>query len=170
MNDFNSSNAYKLRYDDGAVRKPKKKQSADKAPQKHIRPNMTVRLNRMDDSRSKRKRMLAAKPIANPFRSFNPAQVRVLVAFGFAFGVLMSFFVFTIRCQVKDNELTHLINERKATLEDLNHDYEGLVVKQQSLLNDSYIQEYAEQNLGMQKRVNHQIGYFTVRWEDDFGD
>ncbi len=168
MNEFNSSNAYKLRYDSDAARKQKK--TGEAGGQKRIRPNMTVRLNRMDGKKSRHKHMLAAKPMVNPFRSFNPAEVRALVAFGLAFSMLIAFLVVNVKFQMRDNELTHRINLKKKELSSLMDDHTTLIVKKKSLMNDSAIQEYAEQNLGMQKMENYQLVYFKVPWEDDFAD
>jgi len=45
MVNLNGSNAYNMRYDDGAAEK-KKKQQPGAPSKKHIRPNMTVKLNK----------------------------------------------------------------------------------------------------------------------------
>ena len=166
MANYNSSNAYKMRYDDGAAEKSRKSQSGTPARKKHIRPNMTVKLNKKRESRP----VLAPKTLVRPLRSFDAGQVRLLFAAGFVFFVLISFFAFTIGCQVRDHELTHKINERKKILANLQDDYTGLDVKRQRVWSDSALQEYAEQNLGMQKRDNHQVIWFEVDWDNDFDD
>ena len=166
MANYNSSNAYKMRYEDGAAEKSRKRLPKTPDRQKHIRPNMTVKLNKKRES----KPMLAPRTLVRPFRSFDAEQVRLLFAAGFAFFVLIIFFAFTIGCQVRDNELTNQINERKQILADLRSDNSNLVVKQDQTWSDETIAAYAEQNLGMQKRDNHQVNWFVVNWDNDFED
>lgn len=166
MTNFNGSNAYKMRYDDGAAEKKKRIRAYEPDEQKHIRPNMTVKLNRKNES----KPVLAAKPLTVKVRSFDPGEVRMIFAAGFAFCVLIAYFVFIIGCQVRDNELSHLIKERQSTLSSLKADYSGLEYKKETLISDAAIEEYAELNLGMQKRDNHQLNWFEVSWDNDFSD
>ncbi len=166
MTNFNGSNAYKMRYDDGTAEKRKKARPSGPDGQKHIRPNMTVKLNRKSES----KPALAAKPLTAKVRSLDPGAVRLIFTAGFAFCVLIAYFAFIIGCQVRDNELNHLIKERRSTLSSLKADYSGLMVKQDGVKSNFSIEVYAEQNLGMQKRDNHQLYWFEVSWDDDFSD
>ena len=167
MANYNSSNAYKMRYEDGAAEKIRKSPSKKASqPKKHIRPNMTVRLNRKTESRQ----VLAPGKLVRPLRSFDAGQVRMLFAAGFAFFVLITFFAINIGIQVRDNELTNQLNEKKRILAALQDDYSGLSMKQEKIWNEDSIEEYAEQNLGMQKRDNHQVNWFVVNWDNDFED
>ena len=131
MATYNSSNAYKMRYEDGAaekVRRSPSKKAHDR--KKHIRPNMTVKLNKRKES----KPALAPRTLVKPLRSFDPGQVRLLFAAGFAFFILISFFAFTIGCQVRDNELTNQINNRENTLSELQDDHQGLIQTREDLV------------------------------------
>ena len=125
---------------------------------------MTVKLNKKREN----KPALAPKQKASRVRSLDPGEVRVLFAGGFVFFVLIAFFAFTMRCHARANELTLIINQRKATLASLQNDYTGLVVKRDHLLSEEAIEAYATQNLGMQRRSNHQVKWFEVSWDDDF--
>ena len=165
MVNLNGSNAYNMRYDDGAAEK-KKKQQPGAPSKKHIRPNMTVKLNRKKES----KPVLPHKPRKQKGRSLDAGEVRLLFAGGFAFCVLIAFFAFTMKCNAKDNELTNLINEREKTLSALQSDYSGLIYRRDRVLSDEAIEEYAKQNLGMQRRDNYQTKWFEVSWGDDFED
>jgi len=162
---FNGSNAYKMRYEDGAAEKKKKQQPAVPA-KKHIRPNMTVKLNRKKES----KPVLPRKPLKQKGRSLDAGEVRLLFAGGFAFCVLIAFFAFTMRCNAVENELTNQINEREKYLASLKSDYSNLKVKHDIVFSEEAIEAYAKQNLGMQKRDGHQMKWFTVKWGDDFDD
>lgn len=172
MSNYNSSSAYKMRNENGTSEKIRKNRperhepERSSEPRKRIKPNMTVRLNRKYES----KRALPKKPLVRPFRSFDAGQIRLLFAGGFAFFVLMSFFAFTIGCQVRNNELTSLITQRKNSLSNLKNDYSGLVVARRQKLENANLEEYAEQNLGMKKRENHQIVWFEVDWDNNFDD
>jgi len=75
-----------------------------------------------------------------------------------------------MKCNAKDNELTNLINEREKTLSALQSDYSGLIYRRDKVLSDDAIEEYAKQNLGMQRRDNYQTKWFEVSWGDDFDD
>lgn len=165
MVNFNGSNAYKMRYEDGAAQKKKKEQPAAPA-KKHIRPNMTVKLNRKRET----KPALAPKRPKSKVRSLNDGEIRMLFAAGFAFFVFITFFAFTMRCHANDNELTLIIESKKQMLASLEHDYSVLVVKRDNLLSEAAVEAYASQNLGMQKRDNHQMKWFEVSWGDDFDD
>ena len=165
MANLNGSNAYKMRYEDGAAEK-KKKQQSEGSQKKHIRPNMTVKLNRKKES----KPVLPRKPRVQRGRSLDPGEVRLLFAGGFAFCVLIAFFFFTMKCNAKENELTHLIEVREKTLASLQNDYSGLMLTREHILTDDAIEDYAKNNLGMQRRDNHQMKWFEVSWGDDFDD
>ena len=165
MANYNSSNAYKMRYEDGAAEKRKKKQSGT-PEKKHIRPNITVKLNRTKES----KPVLPRKPFRQRGRSLDAGEVRLLFAGCFAFCVFIAFFAFTMKCNAKKNELTNLIREREEALASLQSDYSGLVVDRDRIFSEKRVEAYAKQNLGMQKRENHQMKWFEMSWGDDFED
>ncbi len=165
MVELNGSNAYKMRYEDGTAEK-KKKQQPKVPAKKHIRPNMTVKLNR----KKERKQVLARKPAMKKGRTLGDGEIRLLFAGGFAFCVMIAFFAFTMRCNATNNELANILKEKESKLAVLKSDYSSLVVIRDNDLSDEEIEEYAEKNLGMQKKDSHQMKWFEVSWGDDFDD
>jgi len=168
MQNFNGSNAYKMRSTGTA---PKKKTSGKKpksAPdkRKHIRPNMTIRLNK----RSETVRVKSPEGLSNAFRSFDRAQMRILFVSGFAFVVLLLFFALIINCGIKSNELTHTMQKKQEELQQLEIENQSLITMRKQIMTDSYIKEYAEHKLGMQRRENYQLKWFTVNDDDDSAD
>ena len=107
MVEFNGSNAYQMRYEEGAAEK--KKQQPEAPEKKRIQPNMTLKLNR----RKKSKPVLPHKPVVKKGRSLDAGEVRLLFAGGFAFCVLIAFFSFILRCNASNNELRNTLNEKK---------------------------------------------------------
>lgn len=87
---------------------------------------------------------------------------------GLAFSALALFFTISINYQVKENELTTAIEKSEAELTSLQNDYDGLMVKYDTKMSDSAIEEYAKNTLGMQKRENFQLEWIAVGEQDDF--
>ncbi len=168
MQNYNGSNAYEMRNAGGAPRKKpqRKRPEQQKRKQKHIRPNMTVRLNK----RSENVRIRSTEGLANAFVSFNPVQLRLLFAAGFAFAVLLMFFAVTVKCQVKDNELSHTITKLESEQAELKRINEALVLKRNKIIHESSVETYAEQKLGMKRRDSYQLKWFTVIDELDSDD
>ena len=166
MNNLNGSNAYNMRSENSAAPQRRRKQPAKLPTKKHIRPNMTVRLNKKREELP----VIARKPRKSRVRSLDDGEVRMIFAGGFAFFVLISLFVIIMRMHALDNELTLLIDQKKAELTALQNDYTGLQVKRDHILNDTTVYTYATNNLGMQKRSNHKVKWFEVSWDDDFDD
>ena len=164
MVEFNGSNAYQMRYEEGAAEK--KKQQPEAPEKKRIQPNMTLKLNR----RKKSKPVLPHKPVVKKGRSLDAGEVRLRFAGGFAFCVLIAFFSFILRCNASNNELRNTLNEKKQILANLQSDYSGLVVKRDQIFVDEAIEEYATKNLGMQRKDGHQTKWFEVSWDDEFDD
>ncbi len=165
MVNLNGSNAYQMRYEEGAVRK-KRKEKSDVPAKKHVRPNMTVKLN----TKRAKKPSHAPKQLKNRVRTLDAGEVRVLFAGGFVFCIIIAFFAFTMCCHARDNELTLLINQKKDELASLQNDYQGLMVERDNFLADDAIEDYAIHNLGMQKRESRQVKWFEVSWNDDFDE
>jgi Cell division protein FtsL. len=164
MQNFNGSNAYKMR---GGSSAPKKK-SADRSgvrhgQKKHIKPNMTVRLNKTASPA----RVKSPERLAEPFRSLDQRQLRLLFGSGLFFAAFLLFFVVTVNFQIRENELAHLIEEQNKTLAELESEHNSLLLDYDSLMSDSAIEAYAMQKLGMQHRDNYQIKWFTLVEEED---
>ena len=83
---------------------------------------------------------------------------------------MIAFFAFTMRCNATNNELANILKEKESKLAVLKSDYSSLVVIRDNDLSDEEIEEYAEKNLGMQKKDSHQMKWFEVSWGDDFDD
>lgn len=169
----NGNNAYQIRYEGNTAekrvyRRPavREKPVVREAPRKHIRPNMTVKLNRKRET----KPSFAPRPAASNARSLNPAQKRIMFAAVFIFGIIICYFVYSVVCRVQEHELDHEIEQSRIELEELKNDYTGLKIAQETQWSDAAVQEYAENILGMQKRNNHQIFWFEVPWDNDFED
>ena len=117
-----------------------------------------------------RKQVLARKPAMKKGRTLGDGEIRLLFAGGFAFCVMIAFFAFTMRCNATNNELANILKEKESKLAVLKSDYSSLVVIRDNDLSDEEIEEYAEKNLGMQKKDSHQMKWFEVSWGDDFDD
>lgn len=131
------------------------------APTATHKSSKTLRLRRVNKTSS--------LPMSNKaFRSLNSSQVKLMAAAGAALVLLGAFFVANINYEVKKNELSTLIAQREAELQTLKNDYDGLMVQYDTKMSDSAIQEYAEKELGMQKRENFQLEWISVGEQNDF--
>lgn len=131
------------------------------APTATHKSSKTLRLRRVNKTSS--------LPMSNKaFSSLNSSQVKLMITAGLALAVLGAFFVANVSYEVRNNELSTLIAKREAELELLKNDYEGLMVQYDTKMSDSAIQEYAEKELGMQKRENFQLEWISVGEQDDF--
>ena len=164
MQNFNGSNAFKMR----SSAAPKKKKSGVKkrtrtGQRKHIQPNMTVRLNKT----KRPAHVKSTERIAEPIRSMNNNQLRLLFGAGLVFSVLLLFFVVTVNLQIRENELSHEIKAKKKVLAELESEHSGLTYTRDTILNKSTVEAYAEQRLGMLRPDNYQVQWFTVEDEDE---
>lgn len=126
------------------------------------RSSKTLRLRRVNHTSS------LPKSSNKAFRSLNPGQVRLMIMAGLVLGVLGTFLVVNINYEAKKNELSTLIAQREQELQSLKNDYDGLMVEYDTKMSDSAIQEYAEKELGMQKRENFQLEWISVGEQNDF--
>lgn len=125
------------------------------------RSSKTLRLRRVNHTSS--------LPMSNKaFHSLNTSQIKLMVTAGCALAMLGTFFVVNINYEAKKNELSTLIAEREAQLQTLKNDYDGLMVEYDTQMSDAAIQEYAEKELGMQKRENFQLEWISVGEQNDF--
>ena len=170
MANRNGNNAYKYRFEGNAVRNrpdrmPPVHEQSNPA-QKHIRPNMTVKLNKTKE----RKPSLAQGTLTKNFRSLDPVQVRMVII-GVSTCLVVAFFLFcNLFFMIKGNELDNTIAEQEAKLAGLENDYNNLVLGKDKFMSDAALEEYAKHRLGMQRRDSHQVTWFEVPWEDDFED
>lgn len=135
--------------------------SRQQAPTAAHRSSKTLRLRRVNKT--------ASLPMsAKAFRSIDPEQAKVMIVGGLSLAVLAAFCVATIGYESKKNELATTIAKRQAELQTLENDYQGLMVEYDTRMSDSAIQEYAEKELGMQKRENFQLKWIEVGEQNDF--
>lgn len=135
--------------------------AAHGAPTATHKSSKTLRLRRVNKTSS--------LPMSNKaFKSFNSSQIKLIISAGLALAVVGVFFVASVNCEARNNELSTLIAQREAELEALKNDYDGLMVKYDTKMSDSAIQEYAEKELGMQKRENFQLEWISVGEQNDF--
>lgn len=157
--------AYDMSVDKRETRGEKKQNGARQTPTAIHRSSQMLRLRRVNTS---------SVPMSKPaegkktFRSLNPGQWKLLITAGMALTVLGAFLVVNINYEAKKNELSTLIAEREAKLQTLRNDYDGLMVEYDTAMSDSAIQEYAETELGMQKRENFQLEWIEVGEQNDF--
>ncbi len=125
------------------------------------RSSQTLRLRRVNKT--------ASLPMTGKaFRSFDPAQVKVMAAGGLALGLAATFCVLSIGYESKKNELASRIAQKQAELQTLQNDYQGMMVEYDQRLNDTAIEEYAKKELGMQKRENFQLRWIEVGEQTEF--
>lgn len=151
------------------TQKKKTQNGAGRTPTATHRSSQTYRLRRVSHTSS----LPMSEPTSTPtpkktFRSLNPGQWKLVITAGMALTVLGAFLVVNINYEAKKNELSTLIAEREAKLQTLKNDYDGLMVEYDTEMSDSAIQEYAESELGMQKRENFQLEWIEVGEQNDF--
>lgn len=108
------------------------------------------------------------EPTKKTVRSLNPAQWKLVIAGGAALTVFGAFLLMSVNCEAQKNELSTQIAEKEASLQTLKNDYDGLMVEYDTAMSDAAIQEYAETELGMQKRENFQLEWIEVGEQNDF--
>lgn len=125
------------------------------------RSSKTVRLRRINKTASLPK-------TGRGLRSFSVPELKLLAAAGLSVGLLFTFMALNLNYDARANELANTIAKREQELKTLQNDYEGLKVKYDTRMNDTAIQEYAEKELGMQKRENFQIHWIDVGENNEF--
>lgn len=152
--------AYDLLY---YKRKQQEKTAADSGdiPVAAHRSSKTIRLRRINKTASLPK-------TGKGLRSFSAPELKLLAASGMSVLLLFTFVALNLNYDARANELANTIAEREQELKTLQNDYEGLKVKYDTRMSDTAIQEYAEKELGMQKRENFQIHWIDVGEKNEF--
>lgn len=139
------------------------KKSPERKPQentqKHVKSSKAIRLKRIKHTSS----------LKMP-RAFRALDLKRVAAVGLALSAVALFFTVSVSYQVRENELTSSIEKSEAELTTLKNDYDGLMVRYDTKMSDSAIEEYAKNELGMQKRENFQLEWITVGEQDEFAD
>lgn len=125
------------------------------------RSSKTIRLRRINKTASLPK-------TGKGLRSFSVPELKLLAASGLSVLLLFTFVALNLNYDARANELANTIAEREQELKTLQNDYEGLKVKYDTRMSDTAIQEYAEKELGMQKRENFQIHWIDVGEKNEF--
>lgn len=90
-------------------------------------------------------------------------SARTKLARGLAIGIMLVIGVtIFIKGQVQHHELTREIEKASVSLTELEQEYEALKVKFDTKMSDSAVEEYAVNELGMQKRENSQTEYISL--------
>ncbi|MBE6764289.1 MAG: hypothetical protein IJP10_02520 [Clostridia bacterium] len=112
-------------------------------------------------SEQERKRLARAAKKAHEKR----VKTGLYALAGVAAALLITFMV---AGGVQQHEYTQRIDDANAVLNELNNDYEALRVEYETRLGASAVEEYAVNNIGMQKVQNSQITWVTVEKGDVF--
>ncbi len=123
-----------------------------------------------EEKRKQRKRLkrldnTSSLHMAGQVRSLDSRKIRVAAI---AVATVVLYFMAYVGVQMWRNETANDTSSAKSKYTVLLNDYDGLMARYDSLMNDEAIKEYAEDVLGMQTVEDYQVEWVTVGDEDEF--